>query len=79
MSYKIIIDRDLCIGAASCVVAAEKVFAMDNENKAVVVDATGSDAKTILLAAKVCPTLAIAIIDEATGKQIWPHPSTSSG
>lgn len=72
--YRIIIGRMLCIGAGTCVQVAEKVFALDKENKAILVDADGADPATILLAAKVCPTLAISIIDIATGKQIWPEP-----
>ena len=30
---KIYVDRDLCIGAASCVAIAPGVFALDDENK----------------------------------------------
>lgn len=30
---KIIVDRDLCIGAASCVVIAAKTFGLDQEGK----------------------------------------------
>ena len=33
---KITVDRNLCIGAASCVVAAGTVFELDAENKAVI-------------------------------------------
>ena len=74
MAYRIIIDRSLCIGAGTCVVVAEKVFQLDADNKAILVDANGADPATILMAAKVCPTLAIAIVDMETGKQIWPEP-----
>ncbi len=76
--YRIIVDRMLCIGAGTCVHVAEKVFQLDAENKAIVVDSEGADPETILLAAKVCPTLAITIIEEATGRQIWPEPALSS-
>lgn len=34
---KIVIDRDLCIGAASCVTIMPGVFQLDEENKAVIV------------------------------------------
>ena len=69
---KIKIDRSLCIGAASCVVIAPKVFQLDSEAKAEVVDEKGADDTTILDAAKSCPVLAI-IIEDDTGKQIWPE------
>ena len=48
---KIVVDRDLCIGAASCVAIAPGVFALDEENKAYVVSDKGADDETILLAA----------------------------
>jgi len=68
---KIIIDRDLCIGAASCVAIAPGVFALDEENKAYVVNPDGADNETILLAAQSCPTRAIILLDK-DGNQIWP-------
>jgi len=83
---KIIIDRNLCIGAASCVVVAPEVFEMDDENKAVILlkddkkeqeEATKDqlqtnlDDETILLAAQSCPTQAIILEDE-NGNRIFP-------
>jgi ferredoxin len=69
---KITIDRDKCIGAASCIAVAEKVFELDAENKAVVKDSKGADDETLLEAARVCPTAAILLHDE-NGKQIYPE------
>lgn len=71
-SMKVKVDRSLCIGAASCVVIAPKVFQLDSEAKAVVVDPSGADDETILDAAKSCPVLAI-IVEDDSGKQIWPE------
>ena len=68
---KIVVDRNLCIGAASCIAVAPGVFELDRENKAVVYNAEGADGETILLAAKSCPTQAIILFDEE-GKQIFP-------
>ncbi|MBP7005623.1 ferredoxin [Patescibacteria group bacterium] len=68
---KIYVDRDLCIGAAPCVVIAPGVFQLDDENKAVVMDAKGADDETILLAAQSCPVQAIILHDEE-GNQIYP-------
>lgn len=68
---KIVVDRDLCIGAASCVAVAPGVFELDDENKAVVTNPKGADDETILLAAKSCPTHAILLYDE-NGEQIFP-------
>ncbi len=83
---KIIVDRNLCIGAASCVVVAPEVFELDDENKAVILLKDGKkeqketikeklqtnlDDETILLAAQSCPTQAIILEDE-DGNIIYP-------
>lgn len=70
--YKVTVDRNLCIGAGSCVAVAPKAFALDNEAKAIVLPTAGEeDDNTLLEAAKACPVAAIIVIDE-TGKQIFP-------
>ncbi len=68
---KIYVDRGICIGAAPCVTVAPEVFALDEENKATVINEKGTDDETILLAAKSCPVKAIFIFDE-NGQQIYP-------
>ena len=72
MPYKIIVNRETCIGAAPCFAVAPKVFQIDNENKTVVIDERGADDKTILEAASSSPVNAIIIIDTETGKQVYP-------
>ena len=69
---KIVIDRDLCIGAATCVTIAPGTFQMDDENKAILVDLQGNDAETVLMAAESCPTKAIFLYDE-DDRQIYPY------
>ena len=73
MSYTPKVLRDKCIGAASCVAVAPKTFKLDDQNKAVIIKATGDkDADdAILLAAQSCPTAAIEVYDQS-GKKIWP-------
>lgn len=68
---KIFIDRDLCIGAASCMAVAPDVFELDKENKAVVKNKEAADDETLILAAQSCPTKAIILYDEE-GNQIYP-------
>lgn len=69
---KIKILRDVCIGAATCVAVASKVFALDNEAKAILLPTAGEENdQTILDAAKSCPVAAIVLTDE-TGKQVYP-------
>ncbi|MEK7580788.1 MAG: ferredoxin [Patescibacteria group bacterium] len=70
--YKIKIDRNLCIGAASCVALAMKTFELDEENKAIVIDEGGDEAETIKLAAESCPTKAIILENAETGEQEYP-------
>lgn len=66
------IDRDLCIGAATCVALAPKAWALDDEAKAIILDTTEEETDEALMeAAKGCPVMAIFITDE-TGKQIYP-------
>jgi ferredoxin len=66
------IDRDLCIGAATCLAIAPKAWALDNEAKAIILDTAESESdETLLAAAKGCPVMAIILTDE-TGKQVFP-------
>jgi len=66
------IDRDLCIGAATCVALAPKAWALDDEAKAIILDTTEEETDQALLdAAKGCPVMAIFITDE-NGKQLYP-------
>jgi ferredoxin len=66
------VDRDLCIGAATCAVIAGKTFKMDDENKAVVLEGEWDDPETILMGAESCPTKAIFLYDE-NDEQIYPQ------
>ncbi|OGD25220.1 hypothetical protein A2819_02510 [Candidatus Azambacteria bacterium RIFCSPHIGHO2_01_FULL_40_24] len=68
---KIIVDRDLCIGAASCVAVSAATYKLDDENKAVVIDPNAASDEELITAAKSCPTKAIIIIDKEE-KQIYP-------
>ena len=69
---KVWVDRDLCIGAATCVAVAPKTFILDSEAKAVIIDtAVEEDKDTIIEAAKACPVAAIFIEDES-GNRVFP-------
>ncbi len=66
------IDRNLCIGAATCVAIAPKGWALDEEAKAYILETADQETDdTLLEAAKGCPVMAIIITDE-NGKQIYP-------
>ncbi len=66
---KIVIDRDLCIGAQSCIAPGKGTFAINGENKAIVVDANIASDEDLMLAAQSCPTKAILLFDQA-GQQL---------
>lgn len=81
---RIKVDRELCIGAASCLALLPEVFELDDEAKALIKSKSGNktsdwtdfkdlpiEAQLILEAAKSCPTNAI-IIEDDDGKQIYP-------
>ena len=73
---KVVIDRNKCIGAASCVSVAPEGFDLDDEGKAVLKrTCVNLDDETLLMAAKVCPTRSIFVYDEK-GRQIYPEPET---
>lgn len=69
---KISIDRTKCEGYAKCVQASPKVFKLDAKMIAEVIDPRADADEKILLAAKICPTKAISLDEEGTGKKIYP-------
>jgi len=69
---KIVVDRSKCIAASNCIGMAPKVFALDGQKKAFVVDARGAGEETLIEAAEACPTEAILLYDENTGEKIFP-------
>lgn len=71
--YRIELDRDVCIGAASCIALAGKTFALDATNKVVFVDGDWDSDELLLAAAQSCPVFAIKVFDNATGQQIFPE------
>jgi len=68
---KIVVERELCIGVASCVSVDPEIFKLDAEQKAIVINPDLSDDEIIVSAAKSCPTQAIIIYDK-NGKQLFP-------
>ena len=68
---KIVIDRDLCIGAASCIAVSGETYELDNENKAIVTHADAAEDATLLMSAESCPTKAIVLFDKS-GAQVFP-------
>jgi len=71
-NLKMWVDRDLCIGAATCVAIAPKTFVLDSEAKAIFLNSVDQDTdQTIIDAAKGCPVAAI-IIEDDKGNKVFP-------
>lgn len=84
MALKVKVDRQLCIGAASCVAVAPNTFELDSEGKAVIKKKDGTQTSdfvnyadindnetNILNSAKSCPVNAIIIVEvDDQGKEI---------
>ena len=68
---KITIDRTKCEGYAKCVQAAPKVFKLDAKMIAEVIDPKAEADEKLVLVAKLCPTKAIVLEEEGTGKRVF--------
>lgn len=69
---KVSVDRTKCEGYAKCIQASPKVFKLDAKMIAEVIDAGADSDEKILLAARICPTKAITLEEEGTGKKLFP-------
>lgn len=69
---RVVVDRQGCIGARSCVIVAPNSFQMDDGNLAYVVNPEKDDDATLFLAAQSCPVLAIFLYDK-DGNQLFPE------
>jgi ferredoxin len=65
------VDRALCYGFGDCVDTVPDVFALDEEDTAIVLDPDAASLDDIVEAAQNCPVDAIVIVDE-DGQQIYP-------
>ena len=68
MSHLAQIDENACAAHGDCEVIAPEIFRIDD---VAVVIGDGPD-ELMLEAARVCPSVAIRITDELSGKQVFP-------
>lgn len=66
------VDHDLCVGNATCIRIAPKVFALNENRQSHVVDPDGDAAERILEAAENCPVSAIIVEEAQTGERLFP-------
>jgi ferredoxin len=63
-----VVDPLTCSAHGDCAVIAPEVFRVDDT--AVVIGTGPSD--LVMAAAEACPAVAISVVDEATGRQLYP-------
>ena len=68
MRYLPQVDENACAAHGDCVDIAPDVFELDDTARVIVTGAPD----LILKAAEACPSVAIAVIDEDSGEQVYP-------
>lgn len=70
--HKVWVDRNLCIGAATCIAVSPKTYDLDDEAKAVILNSVDEDTiENVIESARACPVAAI-IIEDAQGNRVFP-------
>jgi len=71
------VDHSLCIGCCSCEIIAPQVFHVDKISKmnpkSNVMNQKGASTEKIMDAAQTCPTKAIKVEEQETGKRLYPY------
>ena len=70
MSYRVLIDKNLCIGSAMCVAIAPGRFVLDERQRSGPVEAEIDPDELVRDAAASCPSEAISLIDADTGQPV---------
>ena len=55
------VDKERCVGSATCVIVAPAAFTLDEHDRAEPTAAAGADLAALRQAAELCPTAAIRI------------------
>jgi ferredoxin len=71
-ALEITVDHDLCVGNAQCVGVAPLVFRHNADRQSEVIDPGAASEALVVRAAVLCPTGAIQVVDEATGRVLAP-------
>lgn len=70
MTHDIHIDENACCGHGDCLDVAPQIFALSDDELATVIG--DGPPELLVRAAESCPSAAIAIIDRASGRQLYP-------
>lgn len=64
MTWRIVVDRDLCQGHGVCESEAPGVFEVSKDAVLTILDETPADRRAVEAAVKYCPTHALTIVEE---------------
>ncbi len=64
MSWRIVVDRDLCQGHGVCESEAPGVFEVSKDAVLTILDEAPADRRAVEAAVKYCPTHALTIVEE---------------
>jgi ferredoxin len=64
------IDERACAAHGDCLDVAPQAFALSDDDVATIVGAAPPD--TLVRAAEACPSVAITVIDDVSGEQLYP-------
>lgn len=71
-NLKLVVDRDLCIGAATCIAIAPNTYNLDSEAKAIFLETLDQDPDDVIIdSARGCPVAAI-FVEDLNGNKIFP-------
>lgn len=68
MGYLPKVDQDACAAHGDCVDIAPQVFELNDTAHVI----GNGPADLIMAAAEACPSVAISVVDEETGEQVYP-------
>src|SRR5437879_10035178 len=75
-NLKVEVDRNVCIGSGDCAGLAPTAFALDDEDRAYVLDPESVDPETLLQAERSCPSGAIEVTEPEAGQAAQPASPT---
>lgn len=68
--YSVTIDRRTCVGTTNCAEAAPGAYEVDQDCRPLLrADAADDD---VVLGAEACPVCAIIVVENASGRQVYP-------
>ncbi|NUR30459.1 MAG: ferredoxin [Catenulispora sp.] len=70
--WRVTVDTDLCIGSGNCVLSAPDAFELDVMRQSCPKHEVMPSSAAVLDAAENCPVEAISIVEEESGKAVFP-------